>query len=532
MQTVNVLQIEKLICRVTPDMGLQDFTNDERIVLKGMIFSRNKHWEEIYDQLWKNDNNRARIRLTAWPSEKKDFVVGKCIRFGMAECKQARVFEDSNMMSFDDIFESSNNCAIEAIEDNVDIDESLTVPIYDNDGFDDVEEIDVLCPDVFNMSNDFSCLKKFDFVTFESGCLRGGGLDGYFTDDDNGEYVIPGTQPRILDKSYFGFVAPEPVLSDRNFFACSRIDSTKVVTPHDFVHKYENELRDTKSAFFHTYDDLRSFEGDRGVIDYYLNPLFRVRPEYYQALELSKSFLHRKVDRIGLVFYFKALFDHPEVVYLDIVENYANHFIVVETMRCEVFRGSAFFKIDVKYQDHGIRVRFPSFLGSLRMHSLIDVVVFNDVVEKHCLFREADYRRAFKFFIAYYNARIDPCDYKILYYDQMDRYGYYNCRETDAVRDRCQQQAFVSSFFSCYYMNEELCDFCDGCGSFESWDRVGSWLSCGRMRCGHIVCFRCAQLCICVNIFSCPICRLKTRFKKCYDYDYLKNNAFRIFHKK
>jgi len=55
-------------------------------------------------------------------------------------------------------------------------------------------------------------------VTFESGCLRGGGLDGYFTDDDNGEYVIPGTHPRILDKSYFGFVAPEPVLSDRNFF--------------------------------------------------------------------------------------------------------------------------------------------------------------------------------------------------------------------------------------------------------------------------------------------------------------------------
>jgi len=71
MQTVNVLQIEKLICRVTPDMGLQDFTNDERIVLKGMIFSRNKHWEEIYDQLWKNDNNRARIKLTAWPSERK-----------------------------------------------------------------------------------------------------------------------------------------------------------------------------------------------------------------------------------------------------------------------------------------------------------------------------------------------------------------------------------------------------------------------------------------------------------------------------
>jgi len=160
MQTVNVLQIEKLICRVTPDMGLQDFTNDERIILKGMIFSRNKHWEEIYDQLWKNDNNRARIKPIAWLSEKKDFVVGKCIRFGMAECKQARVFEDSNMMSFDDIFESSNNCAIEAIEDNVDIDESLTVPIYDNDGFDDVEEIDVLRPDVFNMSNDFSCLKK------------------------------------------------------------------------------------------------------------------------------------------------------------------------------------------------------------------------------------------------------------------------------------------------------------------------------------------------------------------------------------
>jgi len=531
MQTVNVLQIEKLLCRVTPDAGLRDFTSDERIILKGMIFSRNKQWEDIYDQLWKNDQNLVRVKPVTCFSEKKDFVVGKCIRFGMAEHKQLRTYEDSNMMSFDDIFESSDCCAVKAIDDDDDNEESLTVPIYDNDEFYNIEKCEMVCSDVFNVSENFSCLKKFDFMTFEAGCLNGGGLDGYFTDDDNGEYVIPSTQPRILDKTYFGFVAPEPILSDKNFFACSRIDSTKVVTPHDYIRKYERELRDTKNAFFHTYDDVRSFEGDRGVIDYYLNPLFRVRPEYYQALELSKAFLHRKVDRIGLIFYFKGLFDRPEVIYLDIVENYADHFVVIETMRKEVFRGSAFFKIDVKYQDYGVRVRFPSFLGSLQMHSLVDVIVFNDVIEKHCLFREVDYRRAFKFFIAYYNARVDPCGYKVLYYDQMDKNGYYNCREIDAVRDNCQQQAFVSSFFSCYYMNEELCKSCDGCGPYEFED-VGSWLSLGRMRCGHVVCFRCAQMCIYNNIFSCPICRLRTRFKKCYDYDYLKNNAFRIFDRK